>query len=238
MNSGAKPIANPYVMLREEFDDWAILFDPDTGHGFGLSPTGVYVWKCLDGEHSIDEMIEGVRRNVKDVPKEAGEQLFAFIEDLTKHGLAAHDAAQVRNDRGRPSPRPTCVRDKVPDAVKFTYEPPKLVDLRGEGCAARGTCQNGSGDSGFCQDGGSAGSNCFTGSGPTSQCGNGSVAPNSKCCTGTTAAWASDCQNGNCPARCANCTVGGGLCSYGSYAGGGTTCATGSGGTCGSGSGG
>ena len=26
-----KPIANPLIVLREEFDDWAILFDPDSG---------------------------------------------------------------------------------------------------------------------------------------------------------------------------------------------------------------
>jgi len=30
MNQIDKPIANPIVLLREEFDDWAILFNPDT----------------------------------------------------------------------------------------------------------------------------------------------------------------------------------------------------------------
>ncbi len=50
MTDDHKPIVNPYVQLREEFDDWAILFNPDTGRGFGLNPTGVRVWKLLDGE--------------------------------------------------------------------------------------------------------------------------------------------------------------------------------------------
>ena len=44
MTKDDKPIANPYVSLREEFDDWAVLFNPDTGRGYGLSPTGVYLW--------------------------------------------------------------------------------------------------------------------------------------------------------------------------------------------------
>ena len=44
-----KPIANPVVMLREEFDDWAVLFNVDTCHGSGLNPTGVFVWKLLTG---------------------------------------------------------------------------------------------------------------------------------------------------------------------------------------------
>jgi hypothetical protein len=46
------PVANPLIVLREEFDDWAILFDPDTGNAFGLNPTGVFIWKLLDGKPS------------------------------------------------------------------------------------------------------------------------------------------------------------------------------------------
>ncbi len=63
LKNGEKPIANPFVILREEFDDWAVLFDPDTGHGFGLNPTGVYIWKLLDGKHSIEDMLSALRRD-------------------------------------------------------------------------------------------------------------------------------------------------------------------------------
>jgi hypothetical protein len=49
-------------VLREEFDDWAVLFDPDTGHGFGLNPAGVYVWKLLNGERTIDGICKTLRR--------------------------------------------------------------------------------------------------------------------------------------------------------------------------------
>jgi SynChlorMet cassette protein ScmD len=72
MKNDEKPIANPVVVLREEFDDWAILFDPDSGNAFGLSPTGVYMWKHLDGEHTIDEMLTTLRGDAADVPEEAG----------------------------------------------------------------------------------------------------------------------------------------------------------------------
>ena len=30
MLSNDKPIANPIIVFREEFDDWALLFNPDT----------------------------------------------------------------------------------------------------------------------------------------------------------------------------------------------------------------
>lgn len=38
-----KPIGNPLIVLREEFDDWAILFDPGTGDAFGLNPVAVFI---------------------------------------------------------------------------------------------------------------------------------------------------------------------------------------------------
>ena len=54
MKNTEKPTANPDVVLREEFDDWAILFNPDTGRGFGLNPTGVYLWKIFDGKSTTE----------------------------------------------------------------------------------------------------------------------------------------------------------------------------------------
>ncbi len=61
VKNSEKPIANPSVVLREEFDDWAVLFDPDTGRGFGLNPTGVYLWKLLDGGHPTDALPKKIR---------------------------------------------------------------------------------------------------------------------------------------------------------------------------------
>ena len=43
-------LANPVAVLREEFEDAAVLFDPDTGEGYGLNPVGVFIWKLLDGK--------------------------------------------------------------------------------------------------------------------------------------------------------------------------------------------
>jgi SynChlorMet cassette protein ScmD len=91
METNDKPIANPLVVLREEFDDWAILFDPDTGNAFGLNPTGVYLWKLLDGEHSVEDMVSGLRRDAEDVPDEAKEHVGEFIADLIKAGLVGNE---------------------------------------------------------------------------------------------------------------------------------------------------
>ena len=86
-----KPVANPLVVLREEFDDWAILFDPDTGNAFGLNPTGVYLWKLLDGEHTLDDMLVRLRESADDVPDEVSDHVSEFVQELTKRGLAGRE---------------------------------------------------------------------------------------------------------------------------------------------------
>lgn len=30
-----------HLVLREEFDDWAVIFDPDRGNTYALNPIGV-----------------------------------------------------------------------------------------------------------------------------------------------------------------------------------------------------
>ena len=86
-----KPVANPLVVLREELDDWAILFDPDTGNAFGLNPTGVYLWKLLDGTHTLDDMLVRLRESADEVPDEASDHVSEFVEELTKRGLAGYE---------------------------------------------------------------------------------------------------------------------------------------------------
>jgi SynChlorMet cassette protein ScmD len=86
-----KPIANPLVVLREEFDDWAILFDPDTGNAFGLNPVGVFTWKLLDGNHTVEDIQKELRANAEDVPEEARDHLKEFVDDLVGQGLAGHE---------------------------------------------------------------------------------------------------------------------------------------------------
>jgi SynChlorMet cassette protein ScmD len=86
-----KPIANPLIVLREEFDDWAILFDPDSGDAFGLNPIGVHIWKRLDGNHSVKDIMKDLKEGYEDVPDEAEGDLQEFIEDMVKRGLAGYE---------------------------------------------------------------------------------------------------------------------------------------------------
>jgi SynChlorMet cassette protein ScmD len=84
-------LANPLIVLREEFDDWAILFDPDTGKAFGLNPVGVFIWKLLDGKHSIPDILVSMQESVENVPPEAQEDLEAWVQELVNRGLAGYE---------------------------------------------------------------------------------------------------------------------------------------------------
>jgi SynChlorMet cassette protein ScmD len=86
-----KPIANPVVVLREEFDDWAILFNPDTADAVGTNPVGVAVWKLMDGKHGIEEIIAEIKDQFADVPDAAAKDVLAFIKDLTQRGFVGHE---------------------------------------------------------------------------------------------------------------------------------------------------
>ncbi len=86
-----KPLANPLVVLREEFDDWAILFDPDTGHAFGLNPVSLFIWKHLDGKHTVADIVENLQANCQEVPEEAEAHIREFIDNLLKNGLAGYE---------------------------------------------------------------------------------------------------------------------------------------------------
>jgi len=95
MPENDKPVANPLVVLREEFDDWAILFDPESGNGFGLNPLGVFIWKRLEGRHTIQDILKEVRENCENVPKEAKEHIEEFIQNLVEHGFVEYEAQEV-----------------------------------------------------------------------------------------------------------------------------------------------
>jgi SynChlorMet cassette protein ScmD len=88
MNQMDKPMAIPGVVLREEFDDWAILFNPDTADAVGTNPVGVAVWKRMDGKRSLKEIVLEIKTSFEDAPEAALEEITAFVNTLAEKGFA------------------------------------------------------------------------------------------------------------------------------------------------------
>ncbi len=85
-----KPLANPLIVLREEFDDWAILFDPDKGDAYGLNTVSVFIWQRLDGKHTVADILQEMQTQYDGVPAEAETHIREFIDHLMGKGLAGY----------------------------------------------------------------------------------------------------------------------------------------------------
>lgn len=88
------PVANPTLVLREEFDDWAVLFDPDTGDAFGLNPTSVFIYKQLNGKNSSEDIVKALHERFEDISPTARGEIDKFISQLTEKGYVGFE---VRN---------------------------------------------------------------------------------------------------------------------------------------------
>lgn len=78
---------NPMVILREDFDDWAILFDADTGKGYSLNPTAVFIWKCIENRYPSSQIVEEIKDNHTEVPVSVYQDVHNLLDKLSEHGL-------------------------------------------------------------------------------------------------------------------------------------------------------
>ncbi len=79
--------AKDHLVLREEYDDWAILYNPDTGRAVGLSPTGVTIWKHLELPSVSD--LGAVARSIENEFADVPEDLTRSIQDFLNSTLVA-----------------------------------------------------------------------------------------------------------------------------------------------------
>lgn len=90
MTHQERPIVNPVVVLREEFDDWAVLFNPDTADALGINPVGVALWRLMNGQNSVDQMVAALRSEYAGVPDSAADDVSAFVQNLTERGFVGY----------------------------------------------------------------------------------------------------------------------------------------------------
>jgi hypothetical protein len=71
-------------MLREEFDDWTVLFHSLTSDVVGVGPVGVAIWKLLDGQRTLAEIAAEIQTRFEDAPDTVLEDTVAFVNDLKR----------------------------------------------------------------------------------------------------------------------------------------------------------
>lgn len=90
MDNEARIVVNPLVVLREEFDDWAILFHPETAEAVGINPVGVAIWKLLDGKRDMSKVAEEIRNRFDSVPDCVEQEVERFVKCLIERGFVGN----------------------------------------------------------------------------------------------------------------------------------------------------
>lgn len=91
MELSTKPIANPDVIFQEQFDNWAVLFNLDTAGAVALNPTGVVVWKLIDGQRSVADIVTAVEGRFKDAPDTVADDVTSLLDILTEEGFVGYE---------------------------------------------------------------------------------------------------------------------------------------------------
>jgi hypothetical protein len=74
-------IQNPDVNQREEDEDGALLFNPDTDQVQLISKTGLYIWKLCIEPHTVEEIVNRFREDFDEVPED---QVTTDVEEFLK----------------------------------------------------------------------------------------------------------------------------------------------------------
>jgi hypothetical protein len=82
----ARLAVNPVMVLREEGDDCALLFDPDSGRVHVLNPTAVAVWKRFNGRGSLRDITATLTDEFDGMGPEAEAQVLALARALADLG--------------------------------------------------------------------------------------------------------------------------------------------------------
>lgn len=91
MRATTPPFAHPQVVLREEFDDWAILYDPDTAATVGINPTGVAIWKQINGKKRPEDFVQSLIEEFDTVPEEVPGDVEKFLDLLESKGFIGYE---------------------------------------------------------------------------------------------------------------------------------------------------
>lgn len=87
MELSSKPVVNPAVICRETPSGEAVLVNLDTAASLALNPTGLVVWRLLDGEPNVERIIAGVRSRFEDVPDSVADEVLALLDILAEDGF-------------------------------------------------------------------------------------------------------------------------------------------------------
>ena len=74
---------NPDVIVKEEDEDGALVFNPETDRILVLNPTAFFVWKQCDGSRTMADIVQTVADKFEGVPQDEMEsQVATYINEM------------------------------------------------------------------------------------------------------------------------------------------------------------
>jgi len=81
-------LCNPDVVLREEDESGALLFNPDTNQVKVLNATGLFIWKQFQSENCPNTALKAIAEAFEDVPEaQVTGDVEAFLNELLETGF-------------------------------------------------------------------------------------------------------------------------------------------------------
>lgn len=94
ISMGTRLVANPKLVLREEGEEGAVLFDPDTGMVRLLNSTAAAIYGLIDGRRTVSEIGEVLRRRYDEFGTDAETQVMGLLDRWHRSGIVGN-AAEV-----------------------------------------------------------------------------------------------------------------------------------------------
>ena len=80
-------IVNPAVIIRDDFEDFGIIYNPETDKSYSINQTGVEILKHIQSQTPIPEIADKLRENFSEVPDDISGRVDMFIKTLIDKGL-------------------------------------------------------------------------------------------------------------------------------------------------------
>lgn len=91
INGLSKVQAKPGVIIKEEPDFWALLYDPARDISFGINPVCVYAWKKMQDSITVNDIVEGIKNHFSSVPEDIESDIYTMLQSLIKKELCILD---------------------------------------------------------------------------------------------------------------------------------------------------
>jgi SynChlorMet cassette protein ScmC len=117
VNSADKPFADPVVILREDFNDAAILFHPHLGAAIPVTGVALDLWRALDGRRTLAEIADVLAAQYDQSPQVVLDDTLAFTHELHRRLFVLTEPPPAAPPP-REHPRPFIIPEGAPAPVR------------------------------------------------------------------------------------------------------------------------